>query len=181
MNATKSSLPYEQIWIDSSLHLKQLDPSDAAHMFSLVNKNRTYLGKWLSWVDETKSIQDMDEFIASMIEKRISGSEYGYGIVVDGVLVGHISLMHISDENEPEIGYWIAKSASGKGITTKAAKVLTDFGFSTLKLAKIIIKADPDNLPNNKVAEKLGYELERIEGDPRIENPANVWSKATTS
>lgn len=73
------------------------------------------------------------------------------------------------------------KEKTAPTLDPKAPKALTDFGFGTLRLAKIIIKADPDNLPSNKVAEKLGYELERIEGDPCIENPANVWSKATTS
>lgn len=174
----KNGLPYESIQIDSSLHLRQLDLEDAEHVFSTVDANREYLSKWLPWVDSTKSVQDSREFISKTIEKRKAGAEYGYAIVADGLPVGHISLMHLTDGEEPEIGYWVASSASGKGITTKATKALTDFGFNTLNLTKIIIKADPDNLPSNRVAEKLGYKIERIDNaDTRINNPANVWSK----
>lgn len=173
----KNSLPYERIQIDPLLNLKQLDLGDAEFVFSIVDANREYLSKWLPWVDSTKSVEDSREFISDMIERRKAGSEYGYGIVDHGLPVGHISLMHLSDGKEPEIGYWIASNDSGKGITTKAAGALTEFGFNTLKLTKIIIKADPKNLPSNRVAEKLGYKIERIEDDIRINNPANVWSK----
>ncbi len=173
----QNSLPYEMIKIDPMLHLRQLDLEDAEDVFAIVDENREYLREWLPWVADTKSAQDTSQFISDMIEKRLTGSEYGYAIIYNGFPVGHISLMHITDSHEPEIGYWIAKNSSGQGITTKAVGALTKFAFRTLNLEKVIIKCDESNLPSNRVAEKNSYAIERTENDTRINNRANVWSK----
>jgi ribosomal-protein-serine acetyltransferase len=174
-------MPYESIFIDASLSLRQLQINEARELFDLTDHNREYLRKWLPWVDETKSPEDSEQFITDTLRKRQEGSEYGFGIVANGKVIGHISLMHLSDDEDPEIGYWIASDQSGKGITTRAAKALTDFGLQTLHLDKIVIKADTNNVASNKIAEKLGYTLEGTINDAENQNTTNVWSinKAT--
>ncbi|MEI7674527.1 MAG: GNAT family N-acetyltransferase [bacterium] len=168
-------LPYTEIIIDDQITLRQLSHSEADVFFQLVDNDRGYLRKWLPWVDSTKNSKDSLDFINSVIQKRRAGEEYGFAVVVDDKPVGHISLMHIKDGSEPEIGYWIASKMSGKGITSKAGIALTDFGFYNLGLKRIIIKADPENTASNKVAEKLGYELTR-QYDDDVDGPTNVWT-----
>ena len=168
-------LPYEIINVDDHITLRQLKLNEADELFNLVDGNRHYLAEWLPWVDDTKSPADSEAFISSTLQKRQNGSEYGYGIIVDGKTVGHTSLMHVNDGIDPEIGYWISSDMSGQGITTKVADALTKFGFNNLSLNKIVIKADPKNTASNKVAEKLGYSLISQETDPRI-GLANVWA-----
>jgi len=168
-------IPYGEISIDDHLSLRQLRVDEADNLFKLVDKNRKYLAEWLPWVGSTISPDDSKAFISDTLQKRLDGSEYGYGIIVDGNPVGHISLMHINDNSTPEIGYWISSQMSGRGITTKAAEAITNFGFNTLSLDKIVIKADPENTASNKIAEKLGYSLAEQEYDDRI-GTANVWA-----
>ena len=85
--------------------------------------------------------------------------------------------MHLTDGKDPEIGYWIDSNISGLGITSKAAGVLSEFGFETLGLSRIVIKAEPDNTASNKIAKKLGYELETTALDDAAGVMFNVWSK----
>lgn len=171
--------PYETILVGDALRLRQLRLDEAEYLFSLVDANREYLRKWLPWVDKTLSLQDSKKFIEETIIHRQDRSEYGYAIVLGGSPIGHMSLMHLSSGEEPEIGYWISRDASGKGITTEAADALTRFGFETLKLPKIVIKADQQNIASNKVAEKLGYKVERTEPSKYTNHAANVWTKYT--
>jgi len=168
-------LPYTEIIIDDQITLRQLSHSEADVFFQLVDNDRGYLRKWLPWVDSTKSSKDSLDFINSTIQKRRDGEEYGFAVVVDDEPVGHMSLMHVNDGNEPEIGAWIASHMSGQGITTRAGSALSDFGFYNLGLKRIIIKADPENTASNKVAEKLGYELTR-QYDDDVDGPTNVWT-----
>jgi len=168
---------FEIISIDKHLHLRQMQREDVNDLFTLVDNNREYLSKWLPWVDATKKPTDTASFVSSTLEARQNGSAYEYGIILDGEVVGHISLMHVTDEHTPEIGYWISSKASGKGITTRAAQVISDFGFDVLHLEKIIIKAEPNNKASNKIAEKLGYNIETTEIDERIGRVVNIWSK----
>jgi ribosomal-protein-serine acetyltransferase len=168
---------YETIRVSDTLCLRQLQLEEAEHVFSLVDANREYLRKWLPWVDKTQSPQDSKKFITEMIRHRRDGSEYGYAIVLDGSPVGHMSIMYLDGEEEPEIGYWISRDASGKGRTTEATDTLTKFGFGTLGLSKIVIKADQQNIAGNRVAEKLGYTIERTEPSKYTNQMANVWAK----
>jgi ribosomal-protein-serine acetyltransferase len=168
-------LPYNEIMVDDQIVLRQLSPNEADIFFQLVDNDREHFRKWLPWIDSTTSPNDSLDFINSTIQKRRDGEEYGFAIVVRGEIVGHISLMNVKDANEPEIGYWIASHKSGQGITTRAGSALTDFGFNNLGLKTIIIKTNPNNIPSNKVAEKLGYELTRQYNDD-VDGPTNVWT-----
>jgi len=166
-------LPYLEIAIEPQLQLKQLELNQAQRLFELTDLDREKLQQWLPWPQHTHSAEDSREFIEIVTEKRRKGEEYGYGIELNGELVGHISLMHVKDERDPEIGYWISSLAEGRGVTTKAATALTSFGFNTLGLQRIIIRAHPDNIGSNKVAEKSGYAFEReTEGEDGL---VNIW------
>lgn len=177
---TPDKLPYTELPVSDSIALRQLHPDDAGKLFTLVDSNRTHLSAWLPWVEDSTSAQDTREFIESTLHKRQTGAAYEYGIFLDGQLVGHASLMHVNDGSELEIGYWIAEQTSGRGVTTAAAKALTDFGFGELGLDKIVIKAEPANVASNKIAEKLGYTLERTERSKRVDRQVNVWSATPT-
>lgn len=167
---------YEAIPIEHNLTLRQLQPEDDKELFRLVDGDRTYLTQWLYWVDATKQPSDSEKFIRSTLKNRKEGAAYAYGIILDGNIVGHIELMHLKDDKEPEIGYWIASQAAGRGIATKATQSLTRFGTETLGMKRIIIKADPDNAASNRVAERAGYTLSDQVLDDEVGRMANIWA-----
>jgi ribosomal-protein-alanine N-acetyltransferase len=73
-------------------------------------------------------------------------------ITLGGIIFGAMRGAHI--------GYWIDQRFSGRGYTTRAVKLLTNFGFETLKLHRIEINLRPENEASKKVAIKAGYLLE---------------------
>ncbi len=168
---------YEQLNVDDNLTLKSLSRADAESLFSLVDGNREYLGNFLPWVNQTTSTEDSLEFIKKTEDERAQGLGYGFGMYVEGALAGHISLMNLEEGKRPEIGYWIAEDVSGKGITSKAAKTIGDFGFNNLGIKEIIIKAEPNNIASNSIAKRLGYELFETELEDNRE--FNVWRKVS--
>lgn len=163
----------EQLDIDRNLTLREVTNSEAEIFYAQVENNRSYLAEYLPWA-EKNTLRDSEEFIQKIHESRAVGSEYGFGIYVEGVLVGHTSLMRVNEA--PEIGYWISRSYAGQGITTKATAEVTRFGFEALGLRSIVIKAAVDNTGSNKIAQKLGYELS---GTEKSDNGTtiNVWRK----
>lgn len=169
-------MKHTDIKVDDKLRLRQLHLSEAEEIFRLVDEDREYLGKWLPWVEATKSVSDNREFLATVIQDREAGTSYGFGIIYDGTVVGHTSLM-LNRGEHPEIGYWIASKFTGQGITTRAARALTEFGFQELGLKTIIIKADPENHASNRVAEKLGYTLTKTVPDGDDQHMMNIWTR----
>ncbi len=164
------------IEVDSEIALKALNEDNAPILYALTDGNRDYLAKYLPWVDSTLSVNDSLEFIKDCEAKRATDEEYAFGIFLDGKLVGHISLMKLKDPaHPPEIGYWISQEYSGKGITKRAARALTDFGLNKLGLEKIVIRAVEDNIGSNKIAEDLGYTI--YEKEVKDGYPHNYWEK----
>lgn len=130
----------------------------------------------LPFPSQTLSVKDSLDFIGSVIQESAIGLTYGYGIIYNDEIVGHVSLMHVNDDKDPEIGYWVARKSAGKNIATKAAQAMVDLGFNELALKKIIIKVNFNNIGSNRVAEKLGFNMDRNEYD-KVAGFANIWEK----
>jgi RimJ/RimL family protein N-acetyltransferase len=57
---------------------------------------------------------------------------------------------------EPEMGWSLMKQAAGKGYATEAVTKLLDHTFNTLKWDTVISLIAPENVPSQKVAERVG-------------------------
>lgn len=87
-----------------------------------------------------------------------------YGIFKDGELLGEIGLSGIDTKHQTgEIGYWLKKSARGKGFIDKLIPIIEELAFETLNLRKVSIWCDEDNIASRRHAEKNGYVLEGIQ------------------
>lgn len=166
---------HQKLIINDQITLSEIDLSEVDTLYQLTDVNRDYLAQYLPWA--TKNTRDDSaKFIEKVHQDRANGAEYGFGIYFVGKLVGHISLMHLTDEKAPEIGYWIDLSSSGKGITSKAAECVTDLALNTLGCSEVVIKADIANAASNKIAQNLGYKMYSIEKSDNGTD-INVWRK----
>lgn len=102
-----------------------------------------------------------------------------YGIFDNDELLGEIGLSGIDVKNNTaEIGYWLKKSARGKGIIDKLIPVIEKLGFDTFNLRKITIWCDTENIASKKHAEKNGYILEGIQRERKLWPDGSVHSTA---
>lgn len=60
-------------------------------------------------------------------------------------------------EGTAELGYWLAPSLWGRGITTEAANAVLSFGFDQLGLSRFTSGHAEDNPASGKVLRKLGF------------------------
>jgi ribosomal-protein-serine acetyltransferase len=92
------------------------------------------------------------------------GDEIGLNIVFKSEIVGGIGFHRINrNDKSAEIGYWLAKSATGKGLVIRSVTRLIDYGFDEMKLNRIVIKCVPENEKSRAIPEKLGFTLEGVE------------------
>jgi RimJ/RimL family protein N-acetyltransferase len=96
-------------------------------------------------------------------EGRAEGIGLGCAVVErsGGGLVGSAVLRLGAD---PEIGYWIAPDARGKGYATELSTALADWGFG-LGLARVRISCDVRNLASARSALAAGFQFEGIARD----------------
>jgi RimJ/RimL family protein N-acetyltransferase len=98
-----------------------------------------------------------------------------------GDWLGFVGLNHVGEgvaavaAEEVEIGWWIVRSAWGRGYASEGAFALRDEGFGRFGLNHIIARLQPGNWPSSRVARRIGMKLER-EGIGRSGEPLHIYA-----
>lgn len=92
-------------------------------------------------------------------------------------LVGNITAVKgESDAREAEVMYWLAASWRGRGIATKAVRMLCDWAFTEQILERLTLKTYKANVRSQRVAERAGF---RPFQPPHEEESEFCWYELT--
>ena len=79
----------------------------------------------------------------------------------DGKIVAFAGITNIDlSLSKGESYTFVCPDLQGKGIGTRARRMVLDFAFSELGLNKVFAYTNEDNIPSCKLSEKLGFKLE---------------------
>ncbi|MCF8362705.1 MAG: GNAT family N-acetyltransferase [Prolixibacteraceae bacterium] len=149
--------------IDKSIVLKPLELDDTQTIYDAIDGNRTFLRRWLSFVDVTKSVQDTRAFVKSIVDDAEWRQEV-FTIRYNEDFAGLIGLKDIDYLNhKTEIGYWLIEKMTGKGIVTMSVEKLVSFCFRRMNMNRICIKCAVNNTPSSNIPKRLGFTYEGIE------------------
>ena len=95
-------------------------------------------------------------YVDGVARRWRDGVQVSLAIVVDDTLVGGCDLDHL-DGDQPDLGYWLAPSARGRGFATRASTLLLDWAHAALDLDDLSVEIEPDNAASIAVAERLGF------------------------
>lgn len=157
------------IKIDEELELRQIQLSDAEHIFNAINTQRDYLGKWLPFVQLTKKLEDSRFYVESIVNVLTGEQEYVFTIWYQGKFSGLISFNYTDKSNKrTEIGYWLCKQFQGKGIMTKSVSKLCEFAYTEMDINRIQINCAEGNEPSKKIPIRLGFQQEGVEREGEL-------------
>lgn len=149
--------------VDGPVTLRPLAAADAPALFRLIDGDRERLGRWLPWVDETRTEGDSGRFIADAAEERQRRRSLVLGIFVEAALAGTIGLHYIEwFDRCAEVGYWITRDREGQGYVGRATRAVLRFAFGTAGLNRIVIRCALGNDRSRRVAERLGFRCEGV-------------------
>lgn len=142
----------------------------------LVPYQESFLKSFLEWRDQPSSrrhnpLKTMTrDQIAGML--RSEGSQlqdlrtyesYRWFVKTEDQVVGALSLKNISHSMQyAEIGYGISEDHHNQGIATAALRLLIDRIFMETNLRRLIAYVHDQNIPSQRVLEKLGFRQEGI-------------------
>lgn len=106
---------------------------------------------------------DAVKWIASTRTERERGAAFHFLAVdsQDDRLLGAVGveIKRSGERRYGNAGYWVAADARGRGIATRAVRLLTDWAFVALDIEWMQLVIDPANQPSRRVAERAGYQL----------------------
>ncbi len=120
--------------------------------------------RWLANLPQPYTRADAEQFVTDVaVRGRAEGRELTCAVEADGELVASCGLHHLRDGARlgPEIGYWTAPWARGRGYASEAARGLADWAFR-YGAERVHLFADVDNVASQTVAERAGFSREGV-------------------
>ena len=141
---------------------------DGAITFAAVMETWQELNRWMQWAE------NRDAFTAESMEIRTRH------VIGSFLLRESIELIGIETQTgkavvwcgfhdvdwparQCDTGFWVRKSAQCRGIATEAANALVRYAFGALRMQRVGITHSRGNEASRRIAEKLGFALERIQ------------------
>jgi ribosomal-protein-serine acetyltransferase len=147
---------------DAALVPKMPEIADAYH--ELFSRNQERIARWESWASQESSPGGMRDYLVHLGQGWINGEGLPGAIACKTgdrwVLVGSVGLTVSSYTSSAEIGFWIDASYEGRGLVTRAARVLIEYAFDRLKLARVSLQTVERNERSIAVARRLGFTQE---------------------
>ncbi|HLI09055.1 MAG TPA: GNAT family protein [Ktedonobacteraceae bacterium] len=149
--------------IDDETELRTFDIQDTEELYALIDANREHLRRWMGWIDTITSVKDIRSFIWHSQARQSQNNGFNAGIFYQGKIVGVIGFHFIDHEDhKTEIGYWLAASAQGKGLMTRACRTMVDYAFQELRLNRVEIQVATGNARSRAIPERLGFTQEGV-------------------
>src|SRR4051794_6412706 len=114
--------------------------------------------------------QDAREFLARAEGGRLRGDELqqAIGDRGDGRLLGALGLEVSALDSIGAIGYYLAPDARGRGLATRALRLVAAWALHDLGLQRVEVLAHPDNLASQAVALRAGFRREGLMRSYRV-------------
>lgn len=150
---------------DGVVALRPPADSDVADIYAAVRESLPELLPWMAWSHPDYRRIEAAEWIRSTGQSWANDTEYSFVIhdPADGSFLGTCGLNGLDRLNRwANLGYWVRTGATRRGIATRAATLIADFGFRQLGLDRIEILAATENEPSQRVATKVGAVREGV-------------------
>lgn len=150
---------------DDHVRLRPLRGEDAPALFEAIRESIDMLVPWMPWCHSSYSLEEAQAWIRSSHDAWQSRSEFSFAVLAVGSdrMLGVCGLNWIEwPALRANLGYWVRTSEAGRGVATRAARLLAQFAFAQLGMERIEIVAAIDNQASQQVAIKLGAQREGL-------------------
>ena len=83
-------------------------------------------------------------------------------VVEDAATAAPLGVIELRVGPPADVGYWLAPAGRGRGLMTRALRLVVDYAFRERGLARLELYTLLDNVPSQRVAERAGFLREGI-------------------
>jgi len=146
-----------EILSSGPVQLRRWRPADADLCLRLVTESLDHLSPWMVWATPDYDPTATQAYLQRCEEDWADGTAFQYLILDDGAPAGSAGLMARIDPGGLEIGYWVHRAHTGRGVATTAAAALTEAALALPGIDHVEIHHDQLNVASERVPVKLGY------------------------
>lgn len=146
----------------SGFSLRQWEENDASTLVKISHDKDI---RQFTSVPVFEADKQAKQWIAERIHETTIGLSLYLGIVPDDqtMPVGSVNVLKVDELNQKaELGYWLQKSARGKGWASEALRELATWCVRSAGLIRVELFISCDNNASQRVAERAGFTFEGL-------------------
>ncbi len=142
---------------DGVVSLREWDQADAPAVAAACAEDE--IAWWMHLIPQPYTENDAHDYIASVEAAWRDGTGGTFAVLDEhGEIAGSIGMRVIDPLNDVvEVGYWAAAPARGRGLTTRALRLICAWLFDVVGAQRIQLRADVLNIASQRVAQKAGF------------------------
>jgi RimJ/RimL family protein N-acetyltransferase len=161
--------------------LRPLEPWQAGEFLAHMDRGREFIGRFVGLPDVVTDLASSRAYLRGYAEKAMADTGRIYGIWLAGTLVGGV-LFRTMDvgHGSAEAGCWLEPAAAGRGLVTRAVRVIIDWAVEERGIHRIDWEVAAENEPSIAVARRLGMTRDGVLRDSYFyrgsHHDMEVWS-----
>ncbi|HYX86338.1 MAG TPA: GNAT family N-acetyltransferase [Gaiellales bacterium] len=147
---------------DGVVRLRPFTLADAGAVTAALQDRE--ISRWTATIPWPYSEQHARDWISAHEPDRLAGRSVNLAITAGGAMpLGAIGLDVVdADAGTGQVGYWVAREARGRGLATRAATLVGDWGLGNLDLRRLILFTIDGNVASARVAAKAGFQAVEV-------------------
>jgi RimJ/RimL family protein N-acetyltransferase len=142
---------------DDDARLRPLQPWRAEEFLAHMDRGREFVGQHIGLADAVTDLASSRAFLHDYAQKAAADTGPLYWIWVAGTLVGGVMFRTMDvPRGNAEAGCWLEPSAAGRGLVTRAARVIIDWAVEERGIHRIEWFVATENQASIAVARRLG-------------------------
>lgn len=131
---------------------------DVPSFHAAVLDNVDHLLPFMTWAaNEPVPLEERYALVERWRALAERGEAWECGLFLAGAVAGAAGLAQHDDVGVVEIGYWVHRCFTRRGLATLAAHLLTTTAFETPHVTAVEIRHDRANLASSRVPRRLGF------------------------
>ncbi|WP_327431925.1 GNAT family N-acetyltransferase [Streptomyces sp. NBC_01236] len=166
---------------DDGAELRPLEPWHAEEFLAHLDRGREFINQYVPFGSKATDVAGAREVLQRYADMRAADTGSLHGLWLDGKLVGGVLFLNFDAERgNSEVGCWLEPDGTGRGLVTRAMRVLLDWAFEERGIHRIEWIAASGNEPSLNVARRLGMSRDGVRRESHlyrgVRHDLEVWS-----
>ncbi|GLW48340.1 N-acetyltransferase [Streptomyces sp. NBRC 14336] len=149
---------------DDGAELRPLEPWHAEEFLAHLERGRDFINQYIPFASKATDTAGARAVLQRYADMRAADTGSLHGLWLDGKLVGGVLFLNFDAEaGNCEIGCWLEPAGTGRGLVTRAARVLLDWAFGERGMHRVEWHAASANTASVNVARRLGMTREGVQ------------------
>ncbi|MFE9921810.1 GNAT family N-acetyltransferase [Streptomyces sp. NPDC005774] len=166
---------------DDGAELRPLEPWHAQEFLAHLERGREFINQYIPFGSKAVDVPTAREALQRYADLRAADTAALHGLWLDGTLVGGVLTLNFDAVNGTcEIGCWLEPAATGRGLVTRAMRVLIDWVIDQRGIHRVEWVAAAGNEPSLNIARRLGMTRDGVRRQSHlhhgVRHDLEVWS-----